>query len=141
MNVGEVCEENVVTVCAVDKLEDAALALTANRVDAVVVIAAAVTRPTAIGIISDRDILRVALEHPEGFLKLRVIDILPRSPVMLNQDEDIDSAIRKLAAGGVRFAPVIGTGGTLRGAISQRDLLSWSAGADELRGSYTYPTG
>ncbi len=129
MKIGSICNENVETVCAAAKLADAAQILAEKRVEVLVVIASAVQRPTAIGIITDRDILRAALEHPEHFKDLRVIDILSRTPLVLNQDEDVDSAIRKLAAANERFAPVIGTGGTLRGAISHQDLLSYSDGA------------
>ncbi len=129
MKVGAICKEDAVTICADAKLADAAQTLAANRVDALVVIASAVQRPTAIGIITDREILHAALEHPGDFTNLRVIDILSRTPLVLNQDEDVDAAMRKLAAADVRFAPVLGTGGTLRGTVSRHELLSCSEGA------------
>jgi CBS domain-containing protein len=123
MKVGTICNENVVTICANAKLADAARLLAQSRADALVVIASPVQRPTAIGVLTDRDILRAALEHPTDFIDFRVVDILSRTPVMLNQDEEVDSAVLRLTAGDVRYAPVIGVGGTLRGAVSHQTLL------------------
>jgi CBS domain-containing protein len=127
MKIGAICNEKVVTVGVAATLAEAGRSLAEHHVEALVVIASAVPRPTAIGIITDRDILRAAIEHPGDFTDLRVLDILSPTPLVLNQDEDVDAAIRKMAAARVRFAPVIGTGGTLRGAISQSELLGYSA--------------
>lgn len=124
MNVGSICNEDVMTICADATLSDAAHLLCDNRIDAIVVVASPVRRPTAIGIITDRDILRAMLEHSTGLAGLRVLDVLSRRPVVLNEDEEIGSAMLKLRASGLRYAPVTGAGGTLRGAISQHALLS-----------------
>jgi CBS domain-containing protein len=124
MNVGAICNQNVMTLCADATLSDAAQLLCSRSVDAIVVIASAVPRPTAIGIITDRDIVRAMLDHGGKLAGLRVLDILSRRPLMLNQDEEVDSAMLKLRAADIRHAPVIGSGGTLRGAISREDLVN-----------------
>ncbi len=123
MNVGTLCHREVVTVCVNDTLEQAARLLCVPGLDAIVAIASPAPYPTVIGMITDRDILCALLEHGAGLACLTVLDILPRNPIVLSQEEDIDGAIVRLTARGARHAPVIGVGGTLRGIISQQMLL------------------
>ena len=124
MNVGEICRREVTTVTAHMALADAARLLCDSGVEAVVAIAASVSRPTAIGVVTDRDILRAMLDRGGNLSGLNVVDILSRQPLVLNEDERIQDAMAKLQSRGVEYAPVVGPGGTLCGAISQRDLLT-----------------
>jgi CBS domain-containing protein len=123
MNVGAICRRNVTTVTACTKLADAARLLCDGRAEAIVAIASSVSQPTAIGVVTDRDILRAMLDLGGDLSGLNVVDILSRNPLVLNQDEEIQDAMAKLQARGIEYAPVVGPGGTLCGAISQRDLL------------------
>jgi CBS domain-containing protein len=124
VNVGDICRRDVATVTAHTTLVDAARLLCDSRVEAVVAIASSASRPTAIGVVTDRDILRAMLERGSDLSGLNVVDILSRRPLVLNEDERIQEAMAKLQARGVEYAPVVGPGGTLCGAISQRDLLA-----------------
>lgn len=128
MKIGAICNQKVVTVCAAATLAEAGRSLAEHQVEALVVIASAVQRPTAIGIVTDRDILRAAIDHPGDFTDLRVLDILSPTPLVLSQDEDAEAALRRMEAAKVHFAPVVGAGGTLRGAVSLRQLLSFGSG-------------
>jgi CBS domain-containing protein len=112
------------TVTAHTTLVDAARLLCDSRVGAIVAIASCVSRPTAIGVVTDRDILRAMLDRSGDLDGLNVVDILSRQPLVLNEDETIQGAMAKLQSWGVEYAPVVGPGGTLCGAISQRDLLA-----------------
>jgi CBS domain-containing protein len=123
MKIGAVCIRNVITVPAAAPLLEAARLLCASPGQGVVAIASPVNRPTALGVVTDRDIVRALLERDGHLDNLRVMDILPRSPVILSEDEEIHDAMAKLQAFNVQYAPVIGPGGTLSGAISQRQLL------------------
>jgi CBS domain-containing protein len=123
MNVGDVCKRDVTTVTARTTLADAARLLCDGRAEAIVAIASSVSQPTAIGVLTARDILRAMLDRGGDLCGLNVVDILSRHPLVLNQDEQVQDAIAKLQARGIQYAPVVGPGGTLCGAISQSDLL------------------
>jgi CBS domain-containing protein len=123
MNVGAICRRDVATVTAGTRLADAARLLCDGRAEAIVAIASSVRQPTAIGVVTDRDILRAMLDLGGDLSGLNVVDILSRNPLVLNEDEEIQDAMAKLQARGIEYAPVVGPGGTLCGAISQRDLL------------------
>jgi CBS domain-containing protein len=125
MKVGDLCRRDVATVTAHTTLLDAARLLCASGVEAFVAIASSASRPTAIGVVTDRDILRAMLDRGGNLSGLKVVDILSHHPLVLNEDERIQAAMTKLRSRGVEYAPVVGPGGTLCGAISQRDLLAY----------------
>ena len=124
MNVGDICRRDVATVTANATLLDAARLLCDSGAEAIVAIASSASRPTAIGVVTDRDILRAMLDRDGDLSGLNVVDILSRRPLMLSEDDRIQDAMAKLQSRGVEYAPVVGPGGTLSGAISQRDLLA-----------------
>jgi CBS domain-containing protein len=124
MNVGDICRRDVATVTAHTTLAEAARLLCDSRAEAIVAIASISRRPTALGVVTDRDILRAMLDRGGDLSGLNVVDILSRQPLVLNEDERLQDAMAKLQSRGVEYAPVVGPGGTLRGAISQRDLLA-----------------
>jgi CBS domain-containing protein len=130
MNVGTICRRNVTTITVNTPLIEAARCLYDNRVEALVAIASNVHRPTTVGIITDRDIMRAMLEHDGDVSGSRVVDILSRDPLILSQDEGIEVAMSKLRARGIEHAPVICPGGILCGAISQRELFCASSQLD-----------
>jgi CBS domain-containing protein len=123
MNVGNICRRDITTITVNTPLADAARALCEGRDEAIVAIASSVRQPTAVGVITDRDILRAMLERGGDLSGSRVVDILIRNPLVLSQDEGIEDAMSKLRACGVEHAPVVGPGGTLCGAISLREIL------------------
>jgi CBS domain-containing protein len=124
MNVGDICRRDVATVTANATLVDAARLLCDSGAEAIVAIASSASRPTAIGVVTDRDILRAMLDRGGDLSGLNVVDILSRRPLVLSEDEGLQDAVAKLQSRGVEYAPVVGPGGTLCGAISQRDLLA-----------------
>jgi len=125
MKVGDICSRDVTTVTAFTKLTDAARLLCDGGAEAIVAIASSVSQPTAIGILTDRDILRALLDRSGELSGLNVVDILSRRPTVLDQDEEIQDAMAKLQARGIEYAPVVGPGGTLWGVISKRELYEY----------------
>ncbi len=126
MNIGSICNTEAATICANATLSKAAQLLSTGYADAVVVIASAVPRPTAIGIVTYRDIHAV-MSQTSDLDSVRILDVLDRNPLTLNEEEDIEGAMLKLRARGARYAPVIGRGGTLRGLVSLDRLLGCRA--------------
>jgi CBS domain-containing protein len=97
-----------------------------NQVDAIVAVASPVSEATVIGMITIRDILTALLLRKGTLQRLRVIDVLARNPLVLNESDDIERAIHGLRARGAKYAPVVGSGGTLKGLISMNALLNCS---------------
>jgi predicted transcriptional regulator len=122
VNVGEICNRDPTTVCASATLNEAAELLSNSYADALVAIASPVQRPTAVGMITYLDLLS-ALQMGGNLERMHVLDVLDKNPLVLNEDEDIDRAILKLGSRGAKHAPVVGSGGTLWGAISMERLL------------------
>jgi len=121
LTLGTICDRNPATVCASATLEEAARLLSNSYMDAIVAIASPVQRPTAVGIVTYRELLN-SLTRGNDLERAHVLDVLDRNPLVLHEEEDIETAILKLRCRGAKHAPVIGTGGTLRGAISMDRL-------------------
>jgi CBS domain-containing protein len=119
---GAICDRAPATVCASATLEEAAGLLANSYMNALVAIASPVQRPTAIGIITYREILN-SLALGNDPQRRRVLDVLDRNPLVLHEEDDLEVAILKLRCRGAQHAPVVGPGGTLRGAISMDRLL------------------
>jgi CBS domain-containing protein len=127
VNVGHVCRQRVVTVCVTATLMDARQLMCEHQVDAVVVIASPVDRPTALGIITRRDVEQVELKRAADISRLRIADRLSREPLVLDRDQNIESAIRHLRRRNAPYALVLGSGGALYGLVSLDDLLNQMA--------------
>jgi CBS domain-containing protein len=123
VNVGEVCGQRAITICMAATLLDAKQLMRERQVDALVVIASQVDRPTALGIITRRDVEHAELVAPD-ISWLPIADTLSRAPLVIDKDETIESAIRHLRARNTQYAPVLGSGGALYGLVSLDDLLN-----------------
>jgi len=117
-----ICDREPATVCASATLNEVAQLLSNYHRDAIVAIASPVQRPTAVGIVTYLEILH-ALASGSDLKHLRVIDVLSRNPLILHEEEDIETAILKLRRRGLNHAPVVGPAGTLCGAISMDRLM------------------
>jgi CBS domain-containing protein len=126
VNVGQVCTQRAVTICANAPLMEAKQVMCDRGVDAVVVIASAVTRPTALGIITQQDIARADVVRAANISRLRVSDVLSRDPLVFDQNEAIESAVGHLRARKTRYALVTGSGGAFCSLISLDSLLGYS---------------
>ena len=124
VNVGRVCAQRAITICAHSPLAEAKQLICERRIDALVVIASPVTRPTALGVITQQDIARSDARRAANTSRLRVSDILPRDPLVFDQNETIESAIRHLRARNSRYALAMGSGGSFCGLISLDSLLN-----------------
>jgi CBS domain-containing protein len=124
VSVGQVCTQRAVIICANAPLTEAKQLMHERCVNAVVVVASPVNRPTAVGIITHRDIARAEPAGAADISQLRISDILSRDPLVFNQDETIESAIRHLRARNTHHALVVGSGGAFFGLISLDDLLN-----------------
>jgi len=125
MKVGELCSRNIVTVNAAAPVIEAARLMCEQCVGAVIVTAAPADGTVAVGVVTDRDIVRAQLDRAVDMSQLRLADVMARDPLVLNEDDGVEEAIHRLRSRGVRRAPVISSSGALTGVISFDDLLGY----------------
>jgi CBS domain-containing protein len=105
-------------------LAEAAMLMREKNVGAVIVTQSPSDRPTAVGVVTDRDIVRAQLDHTADLSSLSVEQAMSRDPLEINAQSDISDAILRMRARGVRRAPVIEGNGTLVGVVSIDDLIA-----------------
>jgi CBS domain-containing protein len=113
--VGEVMSRNLLTIEQDTALVDAAAAMTARRVGAVLIVSGA--RLT--GILTERDILRAVAS---GDIAGHVSAWMTRGPETIDADESTQQAGVVMIHGGFRHLPVL-DGGAPCGIVSIRDLM------------------
>jgi CBS domain-containing protein len=124
MNVGEMCSRGVVYVSESATLQDVAILMRDRHVGAVVVVTSPLDAPVAVGIITDRDIVRAQIEHASDLARLRAADAMTKNPLTLRVDQQLDDAIESMRARGVRRAPVLTAQGALFGFLATDDLIA-----------------
>jgi CBS domain-containing protein len=113
--VGEVMSRDLLTIEQETTLVEAAAAMTARRVGAVLIVSGGVLT----GILTERDVLRaVASGDVEG----QVANWMTRRPETVDADESTQQAGVVMIHGGFRHLPVL-DGGRPCGIISIRDLM------------------
>ena len=113
--VGEVMSRDLLTIEQQTTLVDAAAAMTARRVGAILIVSGG--RLT--GILTERDVLRAVAS---GDIGGQVADWMTRGPETVDADESTQQAGVVMIHGGFRHLPVL-DGGTPCGIVSIRDLM------------------
>ena len=113
--VGEVMSRDLLTIEQQTTLVDAAAAMTARRVGAILIVSGG--RLT--GILTERDVLRAVAS---GDIGGHVADWMTRGPETVDADESTQQAGVVMIHGGFRHLPVL-DGGTPCGIVSIRDLM------------------
>jgi CBS domain-containing protein len=126
MNVGEVCERDVVTIRPQDDVFAAAQAMREKHVGFLVVVepgpADGDLRP--VGVLTDRDIVITVVAREANPRALRVEDVMTRKPVTTPATTTLEEALRDMRRVGVRRLPVVGEHGELFGVIAIDDALA-----------------
>ncbi len=124
MYVKQLCSRDLVSARTNATLADVAALMCRHRVGTVVVTRQSAGRPEAIGIITDRDIVRAQLERTADLSRLNVEDVMSRDLLVLDENVSIEEAIQRLRARSVRRAPVVTRDGMLVGLVSVDDLVA-----------------
>src|SRR6185437_9300271 len=124
MLVGSLCSRRPITVSKGAPISDVARLMRDQHVGAVIVTESDPGPSRAIGMITDRDIIRAQLERTADLSRLSAAEVMTRDPLVIGEEESVDGAIAHLRARGVRRAPVVALEGTLVGLISADDLLT-----------------
>jgi len=128
MRVGELCSRDLVSVTADTLVMEIVKLMRDEHVGIVVVTKAPAEEPVAAGVVTDRDIARALLDRPAGLVGLQAEKIMVRDPLVLDESESVENAIRRMRDRGVRRAPVVTSHGRLIGLISTDDLIAHIAG-------------
>jgi len=123
MNVGTLCQRNVVTVSPTDELSVAARLMRERHVGCLVVVEASGGGARPVGMLTDRDIVGAIIARETESGQLQVGDVMTRNPVSVLESESLSTALRQMRAIGVRRLPVVGRRGELTGLLSLDDVL------------------
>jgi CBS domain-containing protein len=124
MLVGSLCSRRPVTVSQGAPISDVACLMRDQHVGVIIVTDTGPDRSRAVGMITDRDIVRAQLERTADLSRLSAAEVMTRNPLVIGEEESVDGAIAHLRARGVRRAPVVALDGTVVGLISADDLLT-----------------
>lgn len=124
MLVGSLCSLRPVCVSTGAPISDVARLMRDRHIGAVIVTEGDPERPRAIGMITDRDIIRAQYERTADLSRLSAGQVMTRNPLVIGEQDSADGAIAHLRARGVRRAPVVAPDGAVVGLISADDLLS-----------------
>ncbi len=126
MNVGDICQRNVITVRDFDELTSAAGLMREKHVGYLVVVEPAFAEGTfkPMGVLTDRDIVVAVLARDAEVRSLRVGDVMTRQPVVVEEGDSVGSALKEMRKIGVRRVPVVGARGDLAGVLSLDDIIA-----------------
>ncbi len=123
MNVGTLCQRNVVTVSPADELSVAARLMRERHIGCLVVVEGSGGGVVPVGMLTDRDIVVAIIARETESGQLQVGDVMTRNPVSVPESESLSTALRQMRAIGVRRLPVVGRRGELTGLLSLDDVL------------------
>ena len=123
MNVGTLCQRNVVTVSPTDELSVAARLMRERHIGCLVVVEGSGAGAVPVGMLTDRDIVVAIIARETESGQLQVGDVMTRNPVSVLESESLSTALRQMRAIGVRRLPVVGKRGELTGLLSLDDVL------------------
>jgi CBS domain-containing protein len=128
MNVGEVCNREVVVIEKGATVLEAARRMRSEHVGDLVVVTRT-DRRRPVGIVTDRDLVVgvMAMDYPHG-RALLVGDVMSAELVTAREDEPLEDAIGRMRVHGVRRVPVVNAEGTLEGLLTLDDLLDLLVG-------------
>ena len=95
---------NVVTIDPTATLENAVKTLAENKIGALLVLG---PDRRVIGILSERDIVRVLAEHGAGVLSKPLAQVMTRKVVTCSQTETVGTIMERMTVGKFRHVPVI----------------------------------
>jgi CBS domain-containing protein len=125
MNVGTICQREVVTIGERDGLSDAARLMREKHIGYLVVVnagaAAADTQP--VGVLTDRDVVVAVVARGIDPATLTVGDVMSAQPVVVSEEAPIGAALEQMRRIGVRRLPVVGHRGELTGILSLDDVI------------------
>ena len=125
MNVGDVCQHQVVTTPPSAGLSAAARVMRQEHVGYLVVVEpmAEEGRRKVVGVLTDRDIVIAVVAREADPRTLTVGDVMTRDPLLVNEHSPLDTTLSFMQEAGVRRVPVLDSSGALAGVLALDDAL------------------
>lgn len=123
MKIGKVCNREVVVTDKGNNVLEAAKLMRQHHVGSLLVISRDSDGIRPVGIITDRDIVVEILAEEVPLDKVAVEDLMTKSLVVANEDDDLFDAVQKMRVKAVRRIPVIDAKGLLIGIFTMDDLI------------------
>lgn len=125
MNVGEICQREVVTVRPSDELMSVARIMRDKHIGYAIVVEPAFAEGTfqPTGVLTDRDLVVSVLAREIDPRSLVAGDVMTPEPVVARAEDSIAAALEQMRRIGVRRLPVVGDHGQLVGVISLDDVI------------------
>ena len=128
MNAGSVCKRGVITVAPTDDLIAAAHVMREKHVGYLIVSEGLSERAgRVVGVLTDRDIVVAVLAREVDAHALKVGDVMTRHPLLIEEEQSIETVLRHMREAGVRRVPVVDRSGALSGVLSIDDVLEMIA--------------
>lgn len=125
MEVGDLCNRNMITIAETASLVETAQVMRTDHVGFLVVTEPAPGGHDArvLGVITDRDIVTAVIAKGAEPATLTVGDVMSRNPIMVSEAHTLGHALRLMREAGVRRVPVLGNRDQLVGVLSIDDVL------------------
>ncbi|ABA87330.1 CBS domain pair protein [Syntrophotalea carbinolica DSM 2380] len=123
MQVGEVCNRDVVIIDRNDPISNAAKLMRHHHVGNVVVVEERGDERFPVGMLTDRDLVVEVLANEVAPESMLVADVMSFDLISVKEEESMLDAIKRMRDKGIRRMPVITAAGALAGIITMDDLL------------------
>jgi len=124
MNVGEICNRDVVVAYRNTRLCDAARLMREHHVGSLVIVVERQSERVPVGIITDRDIVVAVVAKELDPRALTVSDVINAGGALVVREQDgLPDTLRLMREKGVRRVPVVTKSGALAGIVTLDDLI------------------
>jgi CBS domain-containing protein len=123
MSVATICSRRPITAPPSAPLSDIAQLMYENRVGTVILTLTPSERPVAVGIITDRDVIRAQIEHSADLSRVAASQAMTPDPLTVCESDRCGEALSRMRDRGVRRAVVVDSSGALVGIVSTDDLI------------------
>ena len=127
MNVGELCNREVVFAYRDTRLVEAARLMREHHVGSLLAVVERHGERVPVGILTDRDIVIAVVAKELDPRGLTVGDVMAGDMAMVREQDSIADALRLMREKGVRRVPVLTHKGTLAGLLTLDDMLEFAA--------------
>lgn len=127
MNVGDICNRNVIYADIDTDILAAAQLMRKYHVGSIVIVMDKSHDKKPIGIVTDRDLAIKILAKDASAQNITLHDTMTRDLVCVREDDDIMDTTRIMRLEGVRRVPVINDEGGLTGMLTMDDLIEMLA--------------
>jgi CBS domain-containing protein len=123
MNVGELCNREVILAYRDTRLVEAARLMREHHVGSVVVVVDRLSERVPVGILTDRDIVVAVIAKELDPRTLTAGEVMSRELFSVREEDGIADALRLMRERGIRRLPVLTHSGALAGIVTIDDLL------------------